>query len=181
MLTLFCRLLGLLEAAWTSFNADHLASVDVHTFARDFPQESTLLVLRAYFEAAVALQSANVPLALRVPALLHRAPQDRAGFYALFGGHGNNYGYCTELQTLYDTYCSFVEPIAAAVQARFCHLLSNIALARSGPYPFHNQGLDLLSRLKGHSERRSEAYLASVPISAPLLSLARMIQFYVSV
>lgn len=172
--------LSLLEAAWASFHSENLDSVDVHTFARSLSPEKASLVLRAHFEAYAALQQSGISVAIRVPALLQSVQKRQAGLYALFGGQGNNHGYFSELQTLFDTYRPLVEPIVAAATARFSHLLSRIDAARSGPYAFHSQGLDVLAWLQRRTDRPTEAYLASVPISGPLLSLTQLIQFYVA-
>ncbi|KAJ9477291.1 Fatty acid synthase subunit beta [Pseudozyma hubeiensis] len=169
-----------LEAAWSKLNSDTLGSIDVHSYARSLSQETASLILRAYFEAYAALHASGVPVILRTPSLLESARTHQAGLYALFGGQGNNHGYFAELQALFDTYRPFVEPIVAAVTARFSQLLCRIQAARTGPYAAHSQGLDLLSWLQRRRERPTEAYLASVPISAPLLSLTQMIQFYVT-
>ncbi|TKY88280.1 hypothetical protein EX895_002632 [Sporisorium graminicola] len=172
--------LSFLEAAWNSYNNDLLGGVDAHTLSQAFAPETRSFLLRAYFESYAALRQAEVQVSPPTPLLLQHAHQGQAGLYAVFGGQGNNHGYFDELQTLFDTYRPFVEPLVAAVEARLCQLLSAIEAERSGPYSFHDQGLNLLAWLTHQAERPSEAYLASVPISAPLLSLTQMIQFFVS-
>ncbi|KAJ6520570.1 hypothetical protein C8R45DRAFT_1058526 [Mycena sanguinolenta] len=97
-------------------------------------------------------------------ALLTAVAAKKASVFALFGGQGTNEVYFDELQSLYDIYKPFVSEFLATVT-------NGNALLH---YTF---GLDVLSWLSGTSPRPSTTYLASVPISFPLIGLTQPIQY----
>src|SRR5882757_4710705 len=53
-------------------------------------------------------------------------------------------------------------------------------LSSSSGSPFYNYGLDVVSWLSGASSRPPVAYLASVPISLPLIGLTQLVQYLVA-
>ncbi|KAJ7060332.1 hypothetical protein C8F01DRAFT_1220130 [Mycena amicta] len=88
---------------------------------------------------------------------------------ALFSGQGTN-------EALYDIYQPCVAPFLATVTKD-----ALVPLAEAQSSTFHYTfGLDVLSWLSGVSPRPSTAYLASVPVSFPLIGLTQLVQYLVA-
>ncbi|KAI5983403.1 hypothetical protein EDD15DRAFT_2390897 [Pisolithus albus] len=98
-----------------------------------------------------------------------------ASIYALFGGQGTNEVYFDELQALYDSYEPYVSPLITAITEEVLIPLAGAHASSS----FYNYGMDVISWLSGAVARPSIAYLASVPISLPLIGLTQLIQYLV--
>ncbi|KAI0749711.1 fatty acid synthase [Daedaleopsis nitida] len=166
------------EAARTSillkslkyFTASYLSSQDIHVIVAAFDTEVRQTVLAAYFQALAALEAKNVSDIPRAPssALLSAATRGDASIYALFGGQGTNEVYFDELQILYDIYKPYVSPF-----------LSTITKDESEEESLYTHGLDVISWLSGASPRPPVAYLASIPVSFPLIALTQLTQFLV--
>ncbi|KAN0066591.1 fatty acid synthase alpha subunit Lsd1 [Thecaphora frezii] len=170
---------SLLAATWKQFHADFLAGdADIHGLALSLGPRRRQRLLRAYFEAYAALEGSPFEPTLRKPKLLLEASAGRLEAYAIFGGQGNNRGYFDELQALYDTYRPLVEPLLSAADARLSQLARDAASDNGTPHPFYQHGYSLLSWLDGRSERPPGDYLATNPISGPLLCLTQLTQYY---
>lgn len=158
------------------FTSSYLSTNDVHSLTATFDTEVRKVVLSAYFHAIAALQARNVPGVPTNPesALLSAASSGRASIYALFGGQGTNEVYFDELQSLYDIYKPFVASFIATLTN---DILLPLATAEQAS-PHYTYGLDVLSWLNG-TPRPSVAYLASVPISLPLIGLTQLVQYLV--
>lgn len=160
------------------FTTTYLSSQDIHAVSAAFDTEVRKTVLAGYFAAVAALELKNVSDVPSAPpsALLTAAADGEASVYALFGGQGTNEVYFDELQTLYDTYKSYVAPyIAAATQEVLIPLAS-----ASESTTYYSYGLDVVSWLNDASARPPVAYLASVPISFPLIGLTQLVQYLVA-
>ncbi|KAG5646963.1 hypothetical protein DXG03_001686 [Asterophora parasitica] len=168
---------GLLLNVLKFFTASYLASKDVHTLTSAFDTEVRKAVLSAYFQAVAALQSQNVadiPIGPQ-SALLSAATSGDASIFALFGGQGTNEVYFDELQSLYDIYKPFVAPYIAAITNEVLVPLAE----EQDESTFYLHGLDAFSWLENAATRPSIAYLASVPISFPLIGLTQLVQYLI--
>ncbi|KAK0450204.1 fatty acid synthase [Armillaria borealis] len=160
------------------FTYTHLAVHDIHSLASSYDTEVRKVVLTSYYKALSVLRTRNVADIPAGPpsALLKAAADGKASLYALFGGQGTNEVYFDELQALFDIYRPFVEPFIKAVSQT---LLQPLALSQASTalYAF---GLDAASWLSDSSSRPSTGYLASIPISFPLIGLTQLVQYLVA-
>lgn len=172
---------NVLLAALTDFTQKYLASSDVHSFVTSFELESRKSILTSYFLALSTLE-AQLP-AEDVPrpppsALLAAAEEGKAAIYGLFGGQGTNEVYFDELRNLYEIYKPYVEePITHISQ----QVLNPLAIkAETDGFSFYTYGLDVISWLDGTTPEPPVEYLASIPISFPLIGLTQLIQYLIS-
>ncbi|KAI0649410.1 fatty acid synthase [Trametes meyenii] len=173
------------EAARTSilfkslkyFTSSYLSTQDIHVIAAAFDTEVRKTVLASYFTALAALEAKQVSGIPRAPAsaLLSAATRGDASIYALFGGQGTNEVYFDELQSLYDIYKPYVSPFLTTVTRDILIPL----VQESEEESFYSHGLDVVSWLSGASPRPPVAYLASIPISFPLIGLTQLTQYLV--
>jgi fatty acid synthase subunit alpha len=89
-------------------------------------------------------------------------------------GQGTNEVYFDELQNLFDIYKPFVAPFVQTLTQDV--LAPLVAEEVSTHYMF---GLDVVSWLSGAVTRPAVPYLASVPISFPLIGLTQLVQYLV--
>ena len=167
-----------LRQTFTSFTHTYLQHSDVHSLAATLDAASQKSVLAAYFNALVALEErrAEAPRPA-ASALLTAAKAGKAGIYALFGGQGTNEVYFDELQYLYDVYKPFVAPVIATMTEALDEYLES---APSSVASYYSHGLDVSAWLAGSSPRPPVSYLASVPISLPLIGMTQLIQYLVA-
>ncbi|KII85134.1 hypothetical protein PLICRDRAFT_45274 [Plicaturopsis crispa FD-325 SS-3] len=168
---------ALLLNVYTHFIDTFLASKDVHSLAATFDADVRKTVISAFFAAAAALEEAKVADVPRAPqsALLAAAAKGDASIFALFGGQGTNEVYFDELQALYDLYTPFVAPYIATVTKE---VLAPLATSRRDT-SFYDHGLDVISWLNGTTPRPPVAYLATVPVSFPIIGLTQLVQYLV--
>ncbi|PWY99602.1 hypothetical protein BCV70DRAFT_109981 [Testicularia cyperi] len=173
--------LNLLQHAWAHFNDVLLGeSRSVHDLVAEIDTDLRTPVLRSYFEAFAQLEIVGkVKPALKTPKLFSVSADNKAEVHAIFGGQGNNEVYFKELQTLFDTYRPLVQPLLEAVQPVFDKLVQDATL--QGFASFYIHGMDVLGWLTGRVPLPAVGYLASVPLSLPLIGLTQITQFLVSV
>ncbi|OCF76033.1 fatty acid synthase subunit beta [Kwoniella mangroviensis CBS 8886] len=173
------ELAQVLLAAYNRFNELFLSSVNVHSLVQTFEPDSRAEVLKAYFKAfATAKESLGDKVKVaHSSALLEATKNGSAELYALFGGQGVNEHYFNELQLLYDTYTPFVKPLLSQITSLLLDLGEK---ADADGYTYYSQGLDLISWLDGTSPRPTVDYLASIPLSLPLIGVAQLAQYVVS-
>ncbi|RDX57079.1 fatty acid synthase [Lentinus brumalis] len=160
------------------FTASHLTSQDIHVIVAAFDTEVRKTVLASYYQALAALEAKSVSDIPRAPAsaLLSAASRGDASIYALFGGQGTNEVYFDELQTLYDIYKPYVASFLTTVSREVLVPLVEEAEEES----FYTHGLNVISWLSGASPRPPVAYLASIPISFPLIALTQLTQYLIA-
>jgi fatty acid synthase subunit alpha len=163
--------------AFKHFAHSYLGQNDVHAVTLSFDVEIRRTVLSTYYLALSTLEAQNVqdiPRA-RLPALFEATADGKASAYALFGGQGTNEVYFDELQTLFDVYhpfvSSFLEEMASSVL---------VPLTEAATVPFYTHGMEVLAWLSGTAPRPSVDYLASVPLSMPLIGLTQLTQYLIS-
>lgn len=168
---------SLLTNALKHFTSSYLANTDIHSVASDYDSETRKVILASYFKAIAVLESRKVENIPRGPtsALFTAASKKEASVYALFGGQGTNEVYFDELQSLYDIYRPYVHEFIAKTTSDI--LLPLSAEEADNHYPL---GLDVASWLSGAVERPSVAYLASIPVSFPLIGLTQLIQYLIA-
>ncbi|KAF9485144.1 fatty acid synthetase alpha subunit [Pholiota conissans] len=159
------------------FTSSYLATKDIHTLASTFDTETRKVVLAAYFQAVAALRAQKVSSIPSQPesALLAAATSGKASVFALFGGQGTNEVYFDELQSLYNIYKPFVAPFVQTITENVLVPLAE----EEADSTFYASGLYVASWLSGATPRPSVSYLASVPVSFPLIGLTQLIQYLV--
>ncbi|OJT02257.1 Fatty acid synthase subunit alpha [Trametes pubescens] len=159
------------------FTKTYLSSQDIHVIAAAFDTEVRKTVLASYFKALATLEANQVSAIPYGPssALLSAAKRGDASVYALFGGQGTNEVYFDELQTLYDIYKPYVSQFLTNVTRDILIPL----VEESGEDTYYAHGLDVISWLTGASPRPPVAYLATIPISFPLIGLTQLTQYLV--
>ena len=158
------------------FTSTYLATKDIHSSTSTFDTDTRKSVLSAYFLAVAALKvrEINASIPKQESALLAAALSKKAPIFALFGGQGTNEVYFDELQNLYDIYKPYVAPFVRTLTEDVL-----VPLAAEEEAATHYKfGLDVVSWL---SEAACPAvpYLASVPISFPLIGLTQLVQYWV--
>jgi fatty acid synthase subunit alpha len=159
------------------FTSSYLSVKDVHSLTATYNPEVRKVVLSSYFQALALLQDQAVVNIPKQPAsaLFAAAANGNASIFALFGGQGTNEVYFDELQSLYDIYTPFVSEFLTTITSR---VLKPLAESQQST-PFYSLGMDVILWLSGASPRPSTAYLASVPISFPLIGLTQLVQYLV--
>lgn len=159
------------------FVSSYLTDSDLFSFVNAFDTEVRTGVLSAYFTARATLENYNISDVPGTPAsaLFTSAEDGEASIYALFGGQGTNEVYFDELQALYDTYKPYVSPIITSITNEILLPLVSSREACS----FYNYGMNVVSWLAGISPRPPVAYLASIPVSLPLIGLTQLVQYLV--
>ena len=160
------------------FTSAYLGTKDIHSLASTFDTDTRKLVLSAYFRAVAILKEREVDAPIpKQPesALLTAALSKKASIFALFGGQGTNEVYFDELQSLYDTYTPFVAPF---IQTITDDVLAPLATKEEAS-TYYTFGLDVASWLSGATTRPTVSYLASVPVSFPLIGLTQLVQYLV--
>ncbi|KAG8213088.1 hypothetical protein J3R82DRAFT_11484 [Butyriboletus roseoflavus] len=162
---------------FTHFVSSYLSDTDIFSFVKPFNAEVRSSVLTSFFIARAALEHRNVTDIPNPPtsALLSASSEGEASIYALFGGQGTNEVYFDELQALYDTYKPYVSPLIRAITTE---ILAPLVAARQAS-SFYSYGMDITSWLSGAIPRPPVTYLASIPISLPLIGLTQLIQYLV--
>lgn len=171
---------SVLQAALKQFTSQFLSSTDIHTLTATYSPETRKDILSGYFAALATLEARVAPAEVpRAPqsALLTAAKSGKASIYGLFGGQGTNEVYFSELKGLYDIYKPFVTELIETVTSKVLIPLSAKATEVDG-HNYYSHGLDVLSWLEGPAEDVPPVeYLASIPISFPLIGLTQLVQY----
>ncbi|TIB03399.1 hypothetical protein E3P94_00662 [Wallemia ichthyophaga] len=167
--------LYVLQASLVHFHQVHLSHVDVHNLTAKLDAELRKLVLSAFFKSRAALEAAGLETPQSPPsALIQQSIQGNANVYALFGGQGANEVYFDELQNLFDIYQPYVEDFLTESSKTLIDLAKN---ASNNGSVYYSQSIDPVGWLKNSSSRPSVAYLASIPLSLPLIGLTQLVQY----
>ncbi|KAG8840624.1 3-oxoacyl-[acyl-carrier-protein] synthase, partial [Serendipita sp. 411] len=171
---------NLLLATLKHFTTTYLTTEDIHSFVSAFDTETRKSVLTSYYLALSTLESNSEVAADQIPrspasALLAAAADGQAKIYGLFGGQGTNEVYFDELKNLYDIYMPYVESLIQHVSK---NVLQPLAVkAENDGSSFYAYGLDVISWLDGSSSVPPVDYLASIPVSFPLIGLTQLVQY----
>ncbi|KAG8716660.1 3-oxoacyl-[acyl-carrier-protein] synthase [Ceratobasidium sp. 394] len=168
-----------LHAVTAHFTSEFLSRRDVHTLAATFDSDVRKQVLTSYFLAIDALETHVPDQVPRAPqsALFNAAVSGEAEIYALFGGQGTNEVYFDELKSLYAIYEPYVREYVAEMTAEVLIPLSQSPDAQNLAY--YTYGLDVLGWLDGSIATPPIDYLASVPVSLPVIGLTQLVQYLV--
>lgn len=174
---------NLLLASLQHFTSTYLTSTDVHSFVAAFEADTRKSVLTSYFFALAKLEANPKLPAQDVPrapasALLSAATEGSANIYGLFGGQGTNEVYFDELRSLYEIYKPYVGALIANVSAKV--LVPLATKAELDGHSFYSYGLDVVAWLDGSAPVPPVDYLASIPISFPLIGLTQLVQYLAS-
>ncbi|KIJ51487.1 hypothetical protein M422DRAFT_203704 [Sphaerobolus stellatus SS14] len=167
--------------AFRYFTQTYLSTNEIHTLVAAYDTAVRKDVLTAYFAGLATLESlvpsADIP---RAPssALLAAVSESKASIYALFGGQGTNEVYFDELQSLYDIYKPYVSPFIASLTHNV--LVPLATEAEQAGFAYYQYGLDVYGWLEGIIPRPSVEYLASIPLSFPLIGLTQLTQYFVA-
>ena len=169
--------ISVLTSVLMHFVSSYLTDTDLFSFVNPFDTEVRTRVLAAYFIARATLENHNIPDVPGTPpsALFTAAEDSEASIYALFGGQGTNEVYFDELQALHDTYKPYVSDLITSITNE---ILVPLVVSREA-CSFYNYGMDVASWLSGTSPRPPVAYLASIPVSLPLIGLTQLVQYLV--
>lgn len=167
-----------LLASVRTFTETYLTTTDVHSLVATFDSDARKSVLSSYFIALATLED-KLP-AEEVPrsapsALLSAAAKGEASIFGLFGGQGTNEVYFDELRSLYEIYKPYVAPLISKVSKELLHPLS--IKAETDGLAFYSYGLDVASWLDGSDSVPPVEYLASIPVSFPLIGLTQLVQY----
>ncbi|KAF8300132.1 hypothetical protein DL93DRAFT_2027532, partial [Clavulina sp. PMI_390] len=175
---------SVLAASVKQFTSQFLSSTDIHSLTALLAPESRKNILQGYFAALAALESRVAPAEVPRPppsALLEAAKAGKASIYGLFGGQGTNEVYFAELKSLYDIYKPYVLELVTRVTKDVLIPAAAKATDVDG-FNYYSHGLDVLSWLEGPEEAVPPVeYLASIPISFPLIGLTQLAQYFVAV
>jgi malonyl CoA-acyl carrier protein transacylase len=106
---------------------------------------------------------------------LTAAASGDAGVYGIFGGQGTNEVYFDELRNLYEIYRPYVrELISTATKDVLIPLATK---AETDGFSYYSHGLDVQSWLDGTITTPPVEYLASIPVSFPLIGLTQLAQY----
>ncbi|KAE9399788.1 fatty acid synthase [Gymnopus androsaceus JB14] len=167
---------ALLLNVFKYFTSTYL-SRDIHSLASTYDTEVRKVIVASYFHAFSVLSEQNVSDIPAAPqsTLFAAAVDGSASIYALFGGQGTNEVYLDELQSLYDIYKPFVASFISTISEEIL-----IPLAEEKQFTsFYTHGLDVSSWLADPTSRPSVPYLASVPVSLPLIGLTQLVQYLI--
>jgi len=169
--------LAVLLEALSHFTACYLSDIDLHSLVAPFNVDTRKLVLSSFYNSYATLQKHNVPdiPIFPTPSLFSHARSGEASVFALFGGQGVNEVYFDELQSLFDIYRPCMETFIETTTRAVLQPLADAHQCTS----YYSYGLDALSWLTGATPRPPTAYLASVPVSMPLIGLTQLIQFLI--
>ena len=176
---------SVLSSALKQFTTQYLSVADIHTLTASFAPDTRKDILTGYFAALAVLESRvasteDVPRA-RQSALLNAAKSGKASIYGIFGGQGTNEVYFAEFRALYETYKPYVAELVTRVTKEFLIPAADKATNIDG-YSYYSHGLDVLSWLQGPEEAQPPVeYFTSIPISFPLIGLAQLVQYLVTV
>ncbi|KAA1103250.1 beta subunit of fatty acid synthetase [Puccinia graminis f. sp. tritici] len=151
-------------------------SLDLHSaaFHQTTSDEARRLVIKAYFLARHALSDSDCP---RPPVgklwSADGVPQKK--LVGVFGGQGVNETYWQELVNLYSLYPTILLPFLEAADQHLHSLCSSDHAQTSSLYKPH--GIQILKWLNQASSRPPTAYLASCPISLPLIGLVQIAHY----
>jgi fatty acid synthase subunit alpha len=169
--------LSVLSKVFEYFTFSYLSNNDVHTVASSLNAEVRVIILSSYFLALFVLEQQKVSDIPRGPpsALLSTVAKGDASAFALFGGQGTNEVYFDELQSLYDIYKPYVDPFITTITRE---VLESLAAVRQDTL-FYTYGMNVIAWLSGAVPRPPLSYLASVPVSSPLIGLTQIVQYLV--
>lgn len=176
--------ISVLSSALKQFTTQFLATSDVHSLTVAFSPDSRKTVLTGYFAALAALEALVAPADVpRAPqsALLEAAKSGNASIYGLFGGQGTNEVYFAELKGLYDIYKPYIRDLIAQITQKVLIPAAAKATDVDG-FNYYAHGLDVLSWLEGPEESQPPIeYLASIPISFPVIGITQLAQYLIAV
>jgi enoyl reductase-like protein/3-oxoacyl-ACP reductase-like protein/acyl dehydratase len=157
---------ALLARAFDQFHQAHVEGNDIHVATRDLSNQGE--VLSAYNRAKAELgREYHSP-----SALLAAAQAGDAGLFAEFGGQANDYyGELSRIYQAYPEIRGFLRELGQVLAEQ-----ANSSEARA--LGFHSEGLDVVRWLENPSETPAPAYLASVPVSMPLIGLTQLAHYY---
>ncbi|KAG8968299.1 3-oxoacyl-[acyl-carrier-protein] synthase [Tulasnella sp. 419] len=173
--------LQLLISSLKEFTDQFLGSSDIHTLVASFESSLRALVLSNYYQALSTLEKRVSEDSIPRPpssALLTATKDGKASIYALFGGQGTNEVYLDELQSLFNIYKPYVEELVQVASQELQELADKADL---DGHTFYSHGLNVISWLDGSIPRPPLEYIASIPVSFPLIGLTQLVQYLVAV
>ncbi|KAF9490473.1 fatty acid synthetase alpha subunit [Pleurotus eryngii] len=170
---------SLIANVLSHFVDSYLKTQEIHSLVAAYTPDTRKAVLQAYFKAL----SASGATPASSSALLNAATNEKEQIYALFGGQGTNEVYFDELQSLYDTYTPYVKSFIENVSKNVLEPLATTrqSTTNASSTSFYTHGLSVASWLaEGADSRPPLSYLASVPISFPLIGLTQLAQYVIT-
>ena len=167
-------LLTILLRAISHFTATLLSDIDIHSLIALYEHKARMKVLSTFYVTCTILMEYAIKGTpkLTTPFLLAEMLSGCTSIFALFDGQDINEIYFNELQTLFDTYHPLVEPFLASVIDKVLQPLASTSQGTS----FYEHGLNNILWLTGAVFLSLVDYLASVPVSFPLIGLTQFTQ-----
>lgn len=158
------------------FTESYLAANDIHSVASAYDPEIRKLILASYFKAFSALEERDGVTKPPSSALLRDAASSKTSIFGLFGGQGVNEVCFDELQSLYDIYKPF---IVTFLETMIREVLEPFAM-KENTTAYYRHGFDVITWLSNSALRPPVHYLASIPISFPLIGLTQLVQYLIT-
>jgi fatty acid synthase subunit beta len=153
-----------------------LSGRNIHSALGGYPipdaQRSKLL--RSYYEA---LHGADISPPLQESGLFgNKAHGARTQIYTVFGGQGLRGNSIDELRDLANTYPSLTRHLIHDLSS----VLLELSMTDDNILKLLPKGLDVLEWLETPSEAPDSTYLASAPVSAPLIGFVQLVHYEVT-
>ncbi|KAM0205669.1 hypothetical protein ACHAQD_009961 [Fusarium lateritium] len=153
-----------------------LSGRNIHSVLGEFfiPDAQRPKLLRSYYEG---LNSADISPPLQKSGLFgSKTPSARTQIYTIFGGQGLRGNNIDELRDLSNTYPSLTRDLVRDSSS----LLLELSNTDDTTIKLFYKGLELLEWLENPSRVPDPTYLASAPVSAPLIGLVQLAHYEVT-
>lgn len=163
-----------IAAVLQAFKEYFLGNDDIHVIASRLPAWVSANALKSY---DIALNNAKRTIRSAKSALLEDAREGKANICAVFGGQGpSNAGCLHNLRELNATYELFLADLVSLA----AHMVERLtARPEISPY-YESQGLDLKQWLCDPNASPDSTYLASAPVSFPLIGLLGLCHYCIA-
>ncbi|KAI9878043.1 MAG: hypothetical protein M1830_002094 [Pleopsidium flavum] len=157
-----------------AFERDFLPKTDIQTLAMEVETSARAPLLKTYYRASKATSS---PGRTAESALFKASQSGVASLCAIFGGQGSVNPNCVrELRDLYTTYGVLLEDLIEVAASTLNGLVS---LPNTTEY-YDNSGFDLKKWLVDPESAPSQGYIATAPISFPVIGLISLSHYCIT-
>ena len=165
---------SIIEIAFRKFEIDFLFKTDIHTLAIELRTSAQMPLLKTYYQASEAAKPHNQ---IVESALLKASQRGDASLCAIFGGQGSSNPDCMrQLRDLYTTYGFLLEDLVEVAASTIHDLIS---LPRTTEY-YEDFGFDLQKWRLAPESVPNQAYLATAPISFPIIGLISLSHYCIA-
>jgi fatty acid synthase subunit beta len=165
-----------LSSLFASFETKYLTNYGIHSLVADVSKsmEEERKLLRMYYQAQDS--SPRKPLHNK-SALFSAAENSQAKIYAIFGGQGNGNAACfSDFADLFSTY----EPLLRDLVGTVAPVLSHLCRLSDTSSYFRARRVDIEDWLAWPDHVPAEDYIASAPVSFPIIGLLGLAHYCVT-